>query len=131
MTDEIQDPETSQEETSQEEASQKEAYVNQMKDDLRWLSLVCPQVPDPKEIEIAAQTLGLLQAVNPFLKNMEKSDIMLLSLVGYIASKARQADAERFNKVSPYTYLHLAYAWRGAKDDEKEYAKFIHRISGG
>jgi len=107
-----------------------EEYVAKMKDDLRWLSLVCPQVPDPKEIEIAAQTLGLLQAINPFLKSMQKGDIMLLSIVGYIASKARQADQVRFNQVSPYTYLHLAYAWRGAKDDEGEYASFVRRISG-
>ena len=114
-----------------EKEKQQEEYVAKMKEDLRWLSLVCPQVPDPKEIEIAAQTLGLLQAVNPFLKNMIKGDIMLLSLVGYIASKARQADQVRFNQVSPYTYLHLAYAWRGDKNDEEEYAKFIKRISGG
>ena len=116
---------------TEEKSKEHEAYVEKMKEDLRWLSLVCPQVPDPKDLEIAAQSLGLLQAVNPFLKGMEKSDIMLLSLVGYIASKAIQADQVRFNEVSPYTYLHLAYAWRGDKDDENEYAKFVRRISGG
>lgn len=123
--------EAKQKEEPKEYSAAEQKQIDQMKEDLRWLSLVCPEVPKLEDIEISAQTLGILQTVNPFLKNIERSDIMLLALVGYIASKARQADQERFNQVSPYTYCHLAYAWRGTDEDGKKYPDFIKRISGG
>jgi len=121
----------SEEKKQKEYSAVEQKQIDEMKEDLRWLSLVCPEIPKMENIEIAAQTLGILQTVNPFLKSIERSDIMLLSLVGYIASKARQADQERFNQVSPYTYFHLAYAWRGTDEDGEKYPDFIKRISGG
>ena len=112
-----------------DQPTSEEEFKEKMKEDIRWLQLACPKSPAAEDIEPQSQTLGIMMAVNPFLKNLTHRDIIKLSMVGYIASHARKVDEERFQQVSPYAYFHLAHYWT-EPEDEEGYGEFVKRISG-
>ena len=114
---------------SKENDKELEEYKEKLLEDIRWLQLSCPKMPEAKDVESTAQTLGILKALNPFLKNLTRKDIIKASLIGFIASNARKVDDKRFQEISPYAYLHLAHYWTDPDDDE-EYGEFVKRISG-
>lgn len=109
--------------------TEEEQFKEKLKEDIQWLQLSCAKPPGAEDIENCTQSFAILKAINPFLKDFTKRDMIKLSMVGYIAAQARKVDEKRFSEVSPVAYLHLAHYWT-EPEDEQAYVEFVKRISG-
>lgn len=116
------------EDSGEESQNPETEFKKKLADELRWLQMVCPEPPNIEVIESTCQSFGILKAVNPFLRKYEKNDIIKISLIGHIASKAREVDENRFQEISPYAYFHLAHYFVEPEDDGQEYAKFVKKM---
>lgn len=103
-----------------------------IKDDIKWLMILCPALPPVTELEPGAQTLGVFQSLRRgSLDNaLTQIEVIKLSLAGWIATKARKTDEKRFQEVLPESFIHISNFLVDRNDDGSNYRKLIEKAVG-
>lgn len=101
-------------------------------EDVKWLIKSFPKAPDVKFLEAGIQSFAILQGMNPGL-NWDEHDLIKLTLAGYIATRARMIDEERFNTIDPHVYYQVAQYlverdYKGQADTPENFEKFMKKV---
>jgi hypothetical protein len=74
---------------------------------VKWLLSILPIPPSIEFLEQSIQTLALFFSYSGV--EFEEKDIVVLSLAGHIAMRARISDEEKFLKIIPESYFQVAH----------------------
>jgi hypothetical protein len=110
-----------------------ETHEEQTFEDVKWLIKSFPTAPDVKFLESGIQAFAIFQGVNLGI-NWDEHDLIKLTLAGFIASRARMLDEERFSNISPHVYYQVAQYlverdYKGQPDTPENFEMFIRKIT--
>lgn len=78
-----------------------------VEEDFEWLVELFPDIPDIKFLEPNIQSMAIFNAANGI--NLTNEDLMVIALSGFVASRARVVDDQRFLDIDPHTYLQFSF----------------------
>ncbi len=105
-------------------------FEEQLKDDIGWLMVLCPEMPPLEQIEPGAQALGIAQSMRKEGATLfDQKEILKLAIAGWLGMKARQVDEPRFQKTLPFAFIHIANHLVDPKDNGENYQKLIRKLS--
>jgi hypothetical protein len=104
----------------------------QIIDDVKWLIKIFPKSPDVKYLESGIQSFAIFMGMNPTI-DWDEHDLIKLTLAGYIASRARMMDEQRFSSISPHIYYQVSQYlverdYKGQTDTPENFDSFIKKI---
>lgn len=102
-------------------------------EDVKWLIKSFPKAPDVKFLESSVQAFAIFQSMNPGI-SWDEHDLIKLTLAGYIATRARMLDEEKFLSIDPHVYYQVAQYlverdYKGLPDTPDNFKNFINKIS--
>ena len=102
-----------------------------VEEDFDWLVELFPQLPEVTFLEPIVQSLAIFNAANNI--SLQNEDLLAVAMSGFVATRARVVDEERFMQVDPHTYLQFAYMLTQAfmlnkETDNEDYKEFMRRI---
>jgi hypothetical protein len=97
-----------------------------LQEDIQWLLSICQVPKDLNYLEPGAHAFSIFFALQG--KELEKSEITKLSMLGIIATTARMNNAERFHQLDPYSFLQVANMLLDEDDNGDNYNKLITKI---
>jgi hypothetical protein len=110
---------------SQDELKKSTEETNSL-ENLKWLASIAPSMPELSFIEPVAQAMALINT------KYTNDEIIIIGTSGFIATKARVVDEERFQKITPSEYFHHAYIlfkmMKKEEPSESEYIDLMNKI---
>lgn len=86
---------------------EEEDIKKKIEEDFDWLVEIFPQIPEVTFLEPIVQSLAIFNAANGI--NISNDDVMIVAVAGFVATRARVIDEDRFMNVFPTTYLQFAF----------------------
>jgi len=104
-----------------------------IEEDLHWIYKMASPIPSQEHFEMGAQALAIFREVNRDKIKMSNESLLKVSVAGWIASRIRVIDEDKFLNTPPYYYLRVAQNivqsdWGLGDDSENEYNQFISNI---
>lgn len=101
-------------------------------DDMKWLLQMFPKSPDVKFLETGIQSFALFMTANPKI-SWDEHDLIKLTLAGFVATRARMVDEEKFNTIDPFVYYQVAQYlverdYKGQPDTPENFKAFIDKV---
>lgn len=112
--------------------TEEDKLKEKLKEDIKWLMILCPALPPVAELEPGAQTLGVFQSLKrgSEASALTQIEVIKLALAGWIATKARKTDEKRFQEVLPESFIHISNFLVDRNDDGSNYRKLLEKAIG-
>ena len=96
--------------------------IKSTEENLKWLGAIVPTLPDLAFIEPTVQAMALINKNSKF----STDELIMIGVAGFIATKARIVDEERFLSISPGEYIHHSYVLlKLSKSEEPTEAEYL------
>jgi hypothetical protein len=91
-------------------------------ENLKWLGALVATLPDLAFIEPTVQAMAIINKNSKF----SNDELIMIGVAGFIATKARIVDEERFQTITPGEYIHHAYVLlKLSKSEEPTEAEYL------
>jgi hypothetical protein len=115
-------------ENTEAEKAEKKLY-----EDMKWLIQLFPKAPDVRMLESSIQSFALFMAINARTIKWDDHDLIKLTLAGYIATRARMVDENKFTSIDPLMYYQVAQYmvdrdYKGIPDTPENFKSFLDKV---